>query len=113
LIHPLFPSSIFSRLNPNWGPETKSTFLLHCPAWELFDNNGLLFQVEDMDMLSADDPLGTVQVEGHVVCSGEGKLTEFKIAPPKGIAGIDAGVLNLRFWRGTATDIEEYRQLFE
>lgn len=107
----------FHRLNPNYGPETDSTFILHCPAWELFDNDGLVFQVEDRDTLTPDDHLGTVRVPGHELCAGTGALMEKTIEPPKGKEGVDAGTLNIRCRRATDSDFEslknrERKQLF-
>ena len=71
-----------------------------------------------MDALSLDDPLGYVKISGQELCAGEGKLMEYKIAPPKGKEGVDAGILNVRFRRATKSDYEslqnnEMKQLFD
>ena len=71
------------RLNPDWSPETRSTFLLACDARELIDL-GLTLKVKDWDLIGGDDPLGKVFLEGLDLLDGEGDLREFAIVPPKG-----------------------------
>lgn len=115
---PLIPYELIIRsLNPNWSPETRSTFLLACQTRELFDS-GLVFKVKDWDLIGGDDPLGHVKLDGHDLYEEEGDLREFDIVPPNGQEGVDAGTLTIRCRRATRFDFEslknkEKRNLFD
>ena len=104
-------------LNPDWTPETRSTFLLACPTKELFDL-GLTLKVKDWDLIGGDDPLGTVILDGYdlMACYDEdeeekdvGRLREYKIHPPKGQGGVDAGTLTIRYRRAFRSDFESLK----
>jgi C2 domain len=109
-----------NSLNPVWGPEHDSTFVLNTLAVKLVDANGLTFVVKDFDLLKPDDHLGTVQValKDLVTQGAMAKTLERKITPPKGNEGAQVGYLTIRIRKATGTDEEslakgEMRSLFE
>lgn len=109
---------ISKDLNPVWGPENENTFILHCVAAKLFDANGLLFEVKDFDLLTSDDPLGTVKIPGNTLCGKFPSVLERAIQPPEGHAGEDVGYLTIRCRPATPEDAEslekkEHKALFK
>ncbi|CAB9497691.1 Protein C2-DOMAIN ABA-RELATED [Seminavis robusta] len=99
---------ISKTLNPEWGPEHKSTFILNVPSFKLVDSDGLTFTVKDYDMLSTDEDLGTVQLSvGDVMTKGSMDIMlERKITPPAESAGKDAGYLTIRIRKATPEDAQ-------
>ena len=108
------------RLNPEWGPEHHSTFVLNTHAEKLLEAKGLTFVVKDFDLLSPDEDLGTIQVSlsdlsthGAMV-----KMLERKITPPKGAEVTSVGYLTLHIRQATDDDEKslakgELKRLFE
>lgn len=115
--HELQYYSPLYSLDPHWGPQEDSTFILHCLAAKLYDHD-LLLVVKDYDALTMDDDLGTVLISAPDVYRGRGTEMERKITPPPGQEGKDAGYLTIRCRKATQEDIEsiakgEQRQLFQ
>lgn len=101
------------RLNPDWNPQTRSTFLLACPSKELFDV-GLTFKINDWDLVGGDDPLGTVRLDGYDLYHDcrNGALQEHKISPPKWARKKnmeDAGTLIVRCRPATKSDYDSLK----
>jgi hypothetical protein len=114
------PFTTFHSLNPEWGPEHHSTFVLNTLAYKLVDANGLTFLVKDYDLLKADDCLGKVQLalRDLVTQGAMAKMLERKITPPKGHEGANVGYLTIRVRQATSDDEEslakgEMKRLFE
>ena len=105
-------------LNPVWGPEDENTFILHTIAAKLFDANGLEFVLKDNDLLTPDDPLGTVVIPGSALCGEYQSVMERAIQPPHGHEGENVGYLTIRCRKATPEDFEslgkkEHKALFQ
>lgn len=109
-------SKTINSLNPVWGPAEDNTFILHTIAAKLFDANGLEFVVKDFDLLTPDDPLGTVVIPGSALCGEFQSVMERAIKPPPGRE--NAGYLTIRCRKATPEDFEslekkEHKALFQ
>lgn len=79
---------------------------------------GLTLKVKDWDLIGGDDPLGTVILDGYdlVGCYDDeaedaGRLREYKIHPPKGQEGVNAGTLTIRCRRATRPDYDSLKYM--
>lgn len=111
-------SSSIKSLNPVWGPQDENTFILHTIAAKLFDADGLQFILKDFDLISADDPLGSVVIPGSALCGEFQSVMERAINPPEGHEGKNVGYLTIRCRRATPEDAKslkkkEHKALFE
>ena len=97
----------FRSLNPDWTPDQRSTFVLSGDTNDILAE-GLTFKVKDWDLIGGDDPLGKVHVEGFNFIEERGRR-EFKIEPPKGQEGADAGTLTIRWRKANRADQEAYK----
>ena len=110
---------ICCSLNPVWGPHDDNTFILHTVAAKLFDADGLQFVVKDFDLLTPDEPLGSVFVPAHELCGDSISVRERPIKPPQGHEEEEAvGYMTIRCRKATAEDFEslekkEHKGLFQ
>ena len=98
-------SLVLSRLNPDFSDVHNNTYAFHCYATDLFELGGLVFKVKDWDRIGKNDDLGTVQVPAKdLYLSSKGDNSEYKLLPPKGHEGEDAGSITIRTTFTTAED---------
>jgi C2 domain len=83
--------------------------MLACKRQQLLANGGILLKVKDWNFLGGDDPMGEVFVKAQELLEGKGELKEYKIKPPKGFEGLDAGTLTIRYRKGTRADYESLK----
>ena len=69
-------------------------------------------------MIGGDDPLGNVILDGYdlISCYDEKienveRLRDYKIHPPKGQEGVNAGTLTIRFRKATRSDYDSLKSM--
>lgn len=105
---------ILQNLNPIFGPESNSSFVLDPSS----TSGDLVLKVKDWDLIGKNDELGQVQVsvsqlyaEAASDNSHNNKTgLELAIVPPKGREKEDAGTLTIRCRPATQQDLEQQQQ---
>jgi len=87
----LHPLNVYS-LDPDFGEGHHNVYAFHCYATDLFEIGGLTLKVKDFDRILANDDLGTTLVPAmDLYDSSKGQSREYKLNPPEGYEGRDAG----------------------
>lgn len=85
-----------NRLNPQFKEEMNNSFVLDCPAMDLFTKNGISVAVKDWDRgIGGNDELGSVDIAPEILYEFGEEAREFKLNPPKGKSD-NAGFVTLR-----------------
>ncbi|CAJ1963811.1 unnamed protein product [Cylindrotheca closterium] len=109
---------IKNTLNPAFTADHKNSFILDCPAKDLWAAKGIEFLVKDHDdgiaaLGFTNDELGSAEVSAGKLYKANGTNMKINITPPKDSKefrrGLPAGSITIRVRQATAEDKNEIR----